>query len=49
MALFAPKVERNPQKRYPDTYYKHVYVNKPMFAGIDLVAKFDSESIREKA
>ncbi len=48
-ALFSPRIEGNPQKRYPDAYYKHVYVSKPMFNGIELIARFEKISKKQAA
>ena len=41
MALFSTKTTTNPHNRYPDAYFKTIWVSSKMFAGIDWVAKFE--------
>lgn len=41
MALFGTKKGVNPHTRYPDAYYGRVAFDKPMFQGIELVAKIE--------
>jgi pantoate kinase len=41
MALFRTKDGVNPRIRYPDAYYKPVWLDKKMFDGVAWVAKFE--------
>jgi hypothetical protein len=49
MALFAPKVEGDPHKRFPVTYYRHIYFDQQMFDGIELVGKIEKLSKKKAA
>ena len=42
--LFTPKVTTNAHKLYPIAYYRRVYLSKPMFEGVELVAKIERKS-----
>ena len=41
MALVGIKKQLSTYQRYPDAYYKHVYVSKPLYEGINLVARIE--------
>jgi hypothetical protein len=49
MALFSTKVEGNPHKRFPDVYYKRVYFTRPLFEGIEFLAKTERKSKKKMA
>jgi hypothetical protein len=49
MVLFVTKKGVNPHKRYPDAYYGRVAFDKPMFQGIELVAKIERLSKKKAA
>ncbi len=34
-------------KRLPDAYYKHVYINKKMYQGVEIIARIERTSIKE--
>ena len=47
MALFAPDKGVNPHTRYPDTYYRNIWLNKQMFDGVELVGKIERIILNE--
>jgi hypothetical protein len=49
MALFAPDNGVNPHARYPDTYYRNIWLNKQMFDGVELVGKIEKISKKQAA
>jgi len=49
MALFVSKKGVNPHKRYPDAYYGRIAFDKPMFHGIELVAKIERMTKKKAA
>jgi hypothetical protein len=49
MALFAPKVEGNPHKRFPDAYYDQIYFTKQASDGIEQIANLTRKSKKETA
>ena len=49
MALFGTKKQLSTYKRHPDAYYKHIWFDKPMFDGIELVAKMERVSKKKAA
>ena len=40
-SILSKKREGNPRKRFPEQYYKTVWVDKNMFKGIELVSKIE--------
>ena len=44
MALVGTKKQLSTYQRLPNTYYKHVYIEKRLFDGIELVAKIERKS-----
>jgi hypothetical protein len=44
MTLFAPKKETSAPKRFPDTYYRQIFFTRPMFEGIEFLAKTERKS-----
>ncbi|MCX6002876.1 MAG: hypothetical protein NTX46_00265 [Chloroflexi bacterium] len=48
-ALFAPNKQLSPNQRVPDTYYKMIWFDKQMFAGIDFVSKAEKISKKKAA
>jgi hypothetical protein len=49
MALFGPKVEGDPHKRFPDTYYRQIFFTRPLFEGIEFLAKVERKSKKKMA
>jgi hypothetical protein len=49
MALFAPKIETGAHKRFPDAYYKQIFLTKPMFEGLEFLAKTERKSKKKMA
>ena len=49
MSLFAPKVEGNPHKRFPDAYYDQIYFTKQASDGIEQIANLTRKSKKETA
>jgi hypothetical protein len=49
MALFAPKIETGAHKRFPDAYYKQIFLDKPMFEGLEFLAKTERKSKKKMA
>jgi len=49
MALFGTKQGVNPHTWYPDAYYGRVAFDKPMFQGIELVAKIERTNKKKAA
>jgi hypothetical protein len=49
MALFGTKKGVNPHTRYLDAYYGRVAFDKPMFQGIELVAKIERTTKKNAA
>jgi hypothetical protein len=49
MALFGTKKQLSTYKRHPDAYYKHIWFDKRMFDGIELVAKIEKISKKKAA
>ena len=49
MALFGTKVEGDPHKRFPDSYYRTIYFDKRMYDGIAWVAKMERVSKKKAA
>jgi hypothetical protein len=49
MALFAPDKGVNPHARYPDMYYRNIWLNKQMFDGVELVGKIEHLSKKKAA
>ena len=47
--LFGANKVRNAHKLYPDKYYRNVYFTKPLYDGIDLVAKIERTSKKDAA
>jgi hypothetical protein len=48
-ALFGTKKGVNPHTRYPDAYYGRVFFDKPMFEGIELIAKIERTTKKKAA
>ena len=44
MSLFGTKSKPSAHKRFPDEYYKSVYLSKKMFDGVELVARVENLS-----
>jgi len=44
MSLFGTKSKASAHERFPDEYYKSVYLSKKMFDGVELVAKIEGKS-----
>jgi hypothetical protein len=49
MALFSTKVEGNPHKRFPDAYYGRIFFTRPLFEGIEFLAKTERKSKKKMA
>jgi hypothetical protein len=49
MALFSTKVEGDPHKRFPGAYYKDIYFTRPLFEGIEFLAKTERKSKKKMA
>ena len=49
MALFGTKKQLSTYQRHPDAYYKHIWFDKRMFDGIELVAKMERVSKKKAA
>jgi ABC-type thiamine transport system substrate-binding protein len=49
MALFGPKVEGDPHKRFPDKYYRQIFFTRPLFEGIEFLAKVERKSKKKMA
>jgi hypothetical protein len=49
MALFGPKVEGDPHKRFPDKYYRQMFFTRPLFEGIEFLAKVERKSKKKMA
>ena len=49
MALFAPKIETSAPKRFPDTYYRQIFFTRPLFEGIEFLAKTERKSKKKMA
>jgi hypothetical protein len=49
MSLFAPKIESNAHKRFPDKYYKQIYFTQPLFEGIEFLAICERKSKKQMA
>ena len=43
-ALIGSKKQLSTYQRYPDAYYRHVYISKPLYEGIELVARLERKS-----
>jgi hypothetical protein len=40
---------KGPHKRYPEQYYKRLWINKDLYAGLQVIAKAESVSIKKIA
>jgi hypothetical protein len=47
--LFCTNRTVNAHKLYPNEYYKHFYFTKPLFDGIELIAKIERTSKKDAA
>jgi hypothetical protein len=47
--LLGTKAEGDPHKRFPVTYYKHIYLDKQMYDGIELVGAIERLSKKKAA
>ncbi len=47
--LFSKKKEGNPRKRFPNQYYKTIWVDKNMYKAIQLVARIEEMSVKKAA
>lgn len=49
MALFAPKIETGAHKRFPDAHYRQIFFTRPLFEGIEFLAKTERKSKKKMA
>jgi hypothetical protein len=40
---------KGPHKRYPETYYKRLWISKDLYAGLQLIARVEEASIKKIA
>ena len=45
--LFGGKSKLSPHQRFPDVYYKSVYVSKDVYSGVELVSKTEKTSVKQ--
>ena len=45
--LFGSKSRPSPHQRFPDAYYKSVYVSKDVYLGIEKVASIEKTSVKK--
>jgi len=48
MPLFGTKSKPSAYERFPDEYYKSIYLSKKMFDGVELVAKIEGKARRRQ-
>ena len=49
VSLFTPLKTTDAHKRFPDAYYRRIYFTKPLFEGIEFLAKVERKSKKQMA